>query len=240
MLRFLGDVQRDRPPRVHGRHFLSHHHGVRVGRSEFVVWTSAGAHVLDVGPLERNLHARKLRLLLHVSSGSCTPRPTLLRATGTTGLPCLLLPLWSWWYYFQPLRSGIFNGTQFVTYGGLMADEPIPPVKEDATRVYRSSPDVIAAWLDVEARRGCVSEDPRECESQGGTVRRGIHCTHPRVPSGSVRVWRIVGGHARATPLIPRCHPLRPRRQTRQTRVDYVRVLAAQGRVANRGFSEHI
>jgi len=50
-----------------------------------------------------------------------------------------------------------------------MADEPIPPVKEDPTWVYRSSPDEIAAWLDVEARRVGVAEDPSECASQGAT-----------------------------------------------------------------------
>jgi len=85
------------------------------------------------------------------------------------GLPCLLLPLYCGWYYFQPFVSGIFNGTQFVMYGGLMADEPIPPVKEDPTWVYRSTPGEIAAWLDEESRRVGASEDPRECEAQGAT-----------------------------------------------------------------------
>jgi hypothetical protein len=80
-------------------------------------------------------------------------------------LPALVLPpLWMI-KGFPQFAGGIFVGTHYVMYGGLMSGDPIQPLADDPTWAHRSSPEEISAHLARTAFRVGAPKKPKACET---------------------------------------------------------------------------
>ena len=79
-------------------------------------------------------------------------------------IPILLVPCYTFAAKMPTFFHGIMAGTNLALYGGLLSADPVPPLKEDPTWAYRSSPEQVAEYLSSAAMGNGQHTKPKDCQ----------------------------------------------------------------------------